>query len=585
MSTGWHGRIAPTGVLLLALCAYLGTLSASISVAPGVSDSGELAAAAYVLGVPHPTGSPLYMLVGWAVAHLPFGDPAHTLNVLSALCAAIAAALVAAIAVTVMMASPAHADTLLPASAPRADRAAAQVPPLAGCAAALGGIAFAGTPSFWLQATNTETRALAAALLAAALLAILLYLDTGSWRLLLLAWFLEGLGLADHLLCLALLPSLCAATLIEPGHRSDAARCCLATREGAMGARLRPAARPDHPRARLRRTAWTATALLPGLALYGYLPLRAAAGPAMDWGDPRTLSRFAWLVTGAQYRPLMGVPWDGIGAACGTRLGTLAAEMGTIVVLAGAAGFVLLSRRRPRIALLLGLAFVSGLLQSALYGAFAAPNYLIPCEMVLAATAAYCLTCLLGSVVLVARWARGRSRVPQMAILALALLLMGNGLRETGRGALAAGRASSFARGYALHTLADLPVRALILARGDQDTFPLWYAQFALGVRPDLAVVDIDLLAWGWYVAVVHTRYPWLRWVGPTGPDAQPALDLLARDDQVAARERGLVSANLRSFPILWTTPDDSSVRSCGIEVRGNLFLCVPVLAMDALGS
>ena len=127
----------------------------------------------------------------------------------------------------------------------------------------------------------------------------------------------------------------------------------------------------------------------------------------------------------------MGVPWHGLAAACVMRLGTLGAEMGTITALAGAVGFVLLSRRRPCIALLLGLAFASGLLQSSLYGT-SPRDYLIPCEMVIATTAAYCLTCPHFA------WPGGPagadgSLVPQTALLALALLVMGNGLRETGR--------------------------------------------------------------------------------------------------------------------------------------------------------
>src|SRR5262245_41092945 len=58
-----------------------------------VGDSGELVAAVHTLGIPHPTGYPLYVLLGklWTLA-LPFGSIAWRMSVFSAVCAAAACA-------------------------------------------------------------------------------------------------------------------------------------------------------------------------------------------------------------------------------------------------------------------------------------------------------------------------------------------------------------------------------------------------------------------------------------------------------------------------------------------------------------
>jgi uncharacterized membrane protein YagU involved in acid resistance len=42
-----------------------------------------------------------------------------------------------------------------------------------------------------------------------------------------------------------------------------------------------------------------------GLTPYIYLPLRSAQDPPLDWGNPETFRQFIWLVSAAQYRPLM----------------------------------------------------------------------------------------------------------------------------------------------------------------------------------------------------------------------------------------------------------------------------------------
>src|SRR5262249_34308653 len=57
-------------------------------------DSGELITSAYVHGVAHPPGYPLYMLLGYPVSHLPGGSPALWMNLLSALLDALAVGVV-----------------------------------------------------------------------------------------------------------------------------------------------------------------------------------------------------------------------------------------------------------------------------------------------------------------------------------------------------------------------------------------------------------------------------------------------------------------------------------------------------------
>src|SRR5262245_19077129 len=63
---------------------------------PGVGfwDTAEFQAVGPLLGTAHPTGFPTYVLLGWlaSVVFQPFGEPAFRMNLLNALCLAVAAA-------------------------------------------------------------------------------------------------------------------------------------------------------------------------------------------------------------------------------------------------------------------------------------------------------------------------------------------------------------------------------------------------------------------------------------------------------------------------------------------------------------
>ena len=79
---------------LVAFIVYVYTLAPTITWRNEGTDSGDLATAVAVGGVPHPPGYPTYLILGEAFKLLPFGDIAYRLNLLSAACAALTVAVV-----------------------------------------------------------------------------------------------------------------------------------------------------------------------------------------------------------------------------------------------------------------------------------------------------------------------------------------------------------------------------------------------------------------------------------------------------------------------------------------------------------
>src|SRR5207249_5945821 len=101
-----------------------------------------------------------------------------------------------------------------------------------------------------------------------------------------------------------------------------------------------------------------------------------------------------------------------------------------------------------------------------------------------------------------ARPAPARLWAPSALVLLLALVpLAGNRLTAPRNG-------ETLARDYAHDVLQSVDPYALVVTAGDNDTFPLWYAQEVDGVRRDVSVLVTSLANTGWYLRQLQRRAP-----------------------------------------------------------------------------
>ncbi len=439
----------------LALALYAVTLAPGLTWAHDGADGGDFLAAALTGGVPHPTGYPTYqLLLQTAIGLLP-ADPARAGNWVSAVCAALAAGLLADLARRVL--PPAPWRSVIAAAA---------------------GLAWATSPALWSQAVITEVYSLNALAVVFALWLLWQWnqqppADAG-WRWLATAALVLGLGLGNHLSLALALPGLAIWLWTGRAHLSRLPRA------GAAG---------------------LAVLCILGLAVYARIPLAAAAVPPVNWGAADTTAGFGWLVSAGPYRGLLG----GMGGA--ELLARLSSLVGAALEQLGGGpwgaalavvGLWQLDRRQHAWWRTTGLIALLFVLYGLVYRTDTAFLYLIPAWGMAALWLAE-------GIDRAARLIADR-RIAWGFVIALTVALPVAAvarfypLNDASRD----GRAETFIS----QALAQAEVGAVILTATDRPTFALWYAVYGLGRRPDIVPLNVSLYEYGWYRATLVRYHP-----------------------------------------------------------------------------
>ena len=413
-----------------------------------VGDSGELVTAAATLGIPHPSGYPLYVLLGklW-ITLLPVASAAHAMSLFSAAFAGLACGLFYLL--VQRQGSPASV-------------------------ALFAALMLAFSPSFWSQANVQRVYSLNAFFVVAVCACALEWyrsLDVPpeagkrnavGWMV--LAAFLAGLGAANH------------------------------TVMGLVGVAVGVFAVISEPRflLRPRHLAACVGAGVAGLLPYAYLPIRSRQDPRLDWGNPETLDSFldvvlrrdfwhrAWIESPGDFLLILGDYLRGLGeelAWAGAALALAAVVWGRKRSPVPAVG--------PMPVLLPLLVMAANLWAVGFHGSrsdiFIWHRYYIPSYVMAALLAAW------GLGLALERW--GRRALVALAVPALLLVL---GWPRFDRSDFRV--ADDFSR----QLLATLPPGAHLAASDDNILFVLIYLHLVEGLRPDVDLImqgvgDADL--------------------------------------------------------------------------------------------
>jgi hypothetical protein len=564
---------APLLAFLLPLTVYIKTMARGLLWGDGI----ELSAVAATLGIAHPTGYPLFTLVGHGFTRIPVGSVYWRTTLFCAVCIAATAWVLYRILFSL-------SERLWGSSFPS--------PVSRALAALAGALTFAWARGPWSHAVQTEVYALELLLQVGVMAMGLRILCEGATakRIAAIA-LLAGLGMSHHMLTLTVLPFL--ALVVLGGRKKEAGAGAGTGADTAAGVMPEPEPMPGAiPRG--TPPGWRGRAVIAlggfvaGLLPWLYLPIRAAQSPALNWGNPSSWTQLRWHISGGEFREFRflvespGVPFtfDRYLGFFSQRLAELLRYLSgqliapadpnhpawialillLIVVVAAGAWRCWTALRRFTLAL--GAALAIYLFFLVTYNIADISDYQLGFLGLL--WPVLWIGGMEGVRFGASEWRRvgqeARARRFVWLTLALPIAAFLANYRACDRSDVEAPSR------YARTLLAALPENAILLTAGDSDIYSAWYLQEVEGMRPDVLVYGSNFILNSWYADWFRGRD--LRGREVAAEAGRPTTDVAF----IETLSRLVIEPNLRrGFPIYTTLDIPALQRRHALEPVGLL--------------
>lgn len=514
-------KYAPFLVAGFSFAIYLRTAAPTIFWGDGI----ELSAVCATAGIAHPTGYPLFTILGYIVCRFFPNNPALGTNLLCGLFGGVASGFFFLTLRSVLERTPpswflhSHYKDI---------------------AALAFALLFAFSRTFWFHSTITEVYSLHLLFVVILLWIFFEYEQKGGIKRLLAFFGIWGLAFSNHMLTVTLAPLAVLIVLISIKRK--------------VKWRLFPV---------------LFAFFLVGLLFYLYLPLRSGSRPELNWGDPANMKNFLWVVSGGSFkneRLLMespGMPftlsrfaifalnrcfsfafWMVEEIYLFKEYVPLLKSMVCIFLL----GMALWGAIRI---LLLSKTFFAGLMGYLVFGWIMVVTYnILDIEP-------YFLSLFPGLIILIMLgllnighiiektfFKRKINFLPYLLLL-LPLAALTSHYRTQDKSQ------KTQAYEYGLRILQKAPRRSMILTFSDNDIYILWYLQKALGLRPDVTIIGANFIHSGWYASYFEN-------LPPDGPrlTIKQASAIPSKGDFYLDLMIDIINPNLDRFPILSTFTD-----------------------------
>jgi len=413
-------------VFLISFIVYFFTLCPTIF----VGDSGELTAAALSLGIAHPPGYPLYVILGKIYSLLMPGEgTAYEINMFSAFCGSLSV-----FVFYFLM---------------RLLKVSRYV-----CAASA--LTFGFLNLFWAEAVVARVYTLSSFLILSSLFYLFRYKVSKNINDLYKYFVFFGLGLANHTIAVITLASAGLIMLTAKDKRLFHPRvimnCCLS--------------------------------VVPGLSFYLFLPLRSMTNPAINWGNPGKGMNLLDFILRKEY-------WDRVYVENIEDLIEVLVHyimlipreflyVGVVFLLIG---LVNLFVKKRVIAFSLIIVYVMNIFLMILHASradiFYWPRYVIPAFISLCVFFGYGLDYVICRTSFLKKLGFSALAFP------LVMVYMNYNINDRSR--------NYMALDYNMHVLNNLPEKANLIAQGDNVLFPLTYLHYVKKMRPDIKMFEMGM--------------------------------------------------------------------------------------------
>ena len=427
-----------------------------------MDDSGETVASAWILGIPHPPGYPLYNLIGRLASFLPLGSVAFRSNLLSALFTVVSLFFILQTCRTFYdIKSKENPNDIAPQW-------------MIEIFLVLIALSFLFCQTVFAQSLTAKGGIYTFTL---CLLSVMMFLITKPISILkkyYLVFFLFSIGLTNHWETTVLWSVLIFLWLKNSGSEWT-----------------------------FKRVFYSFTFFLIGISTYLYLPIRAQLNPKLNFENPVNLHSFWQLVSRNYYSSSVNATshayfwWP----AFNEYLGILSFHWWPGFILFAFLGLYFLYKRRMRLFWPLVFLYIVTICSVIIYPEFDRKNlffigiYLVSTEGLIAFWA-FCSVFIIRDL---------KSRLVQRSLIILSIVL------SIFWSVYVFNRQDKswfvLQSDYGVNLLKELPFDAVVFVEADQDVFPLYYLKYVQNSRPDVFIIPISHLTTEWgYREIVHNN-------------------------------------------------------------------------------
>ena len=459
-----------------------------ITSAPSVVqiDSGELAAVQATLGIAHPTGYPLFTMIGYLFSLIPL--PMTKIFQLNILAAIYCSAAIGVFTYTIKFCldnlssfkkkQPVRKESSKKEKKKSKDKnekteKPAEIPEnLKLLTAVLGGLILAFSRTFWFQSTSVEVYSLHLTLITLIILFLLKAYVSSLENDKLINWlvfsFFLALGFTNHLTTILILPGVAYLYFSRYGFNSKS----------------------------FKRLAIMILFFIPILVLiYSYLPIRASQNPLLDWGNPVDWERIYRHVTGKQYQVWLFTSFDSAGKQLNHFFTILPEEFYAELALAFIGLFVSFFKAR-KLFLFMLITFLFAVLYSINYDIHDIDSYFLLAFIMIAFFAVF------GILKILEMKSLQKNYVLILISFLIAIQFYFNFINVNQSGVY------TF-EDYTKATLNGVPKNSIVFSyQWDYFISASNYFQFVEDYRRDVTVIDKELLRRSWYYNQINTRDP-----------------------------------------------------------------------------